>query len=122
LTVRLNSELGLGSGAAAVRTICVTRELHGIGVLQLQNLLEPSSDRQESLPALFGGPTLSVLVPRDALANGASPKTNSVERLADVNNDTHNLVVVVVLESFANGSELSVEPELIDRDSALVLE
>jgi len=75
----------------------------------LQDLLEPRADLHQS-----------VLV--TPLAGCSCPETNSVESLPDVDNNTHDLIVTFILKRLTNGSELGVEPELIDVDELLVLE
>lgn len=116
----LDSVLGLGSRAAAVCAVRVTRELNGISLLETKDFLETPADVLEDLLALCGCAT--VLVSGDTLANSPSPQTNTVEALAYVHNNTHNLVVTIVLESLANSGQLCVQPQVVDGHGALVLE
>jgi hypothetical protein len=100
----------------------VARELHGIGILQFQNFLEPPSNRHEGFSAFLGRSALSILVSRNGLADSAGPQADSVETFPDVDYNSHNLIVAVILKGLANSGELCVQPELIDGDSFLVLE
>lgn len=116
----LNGVLGLGTGAAAVCAIGVTGELDDIRLLKTEYVLEPTTDRLQYLLTLGG--CASSLVTGDALSNGASPQTDTVEALAHVHDHTHDLVVAVVLEGLADGGKLGVQPEVVDGDGSLVLE
>jgi hypothetical protein len=116
----LNGVLGLGTGAAAVCAIGVTGELDDIRLLKTEYVLEPPTDRLQYLLTLGG--CASSLVTGDALAHGASPQTDTVEALAHVHDHAHDLVVAVALEGLADGRELCVQPQVVDRDGPLVLE
>lgn len=100
--------------------IRVSGEFHNVGFLETENILEPIADGLQDLLAL-GGVT-GDLVSRSTLANSPCPQTDTVEALTDVHNNTHDLVVIIVLEGLTNRSQLSVQPQVIDRDGALVLE
>lgn len=117
----LHAELGLRTGASGVGSVGVTRELDGVILLELERLLEPLSDLEQNLLALLLGPALAALT-RDGAANSACPQTDTVEASPNVDDDTHDLVVILVLEILADGSEHDVEPERIDVDDLLVLE
>jgi hypothetical protein len=121
LSQRLNHELGLGTGAARVSSIGVARELNRLVLLELESLLESLANLLECLLALLLCPALAAIA-GDGTADGAGPQTNTVESSPDVDNDTHDLVVVLVLEVLANSSEHDVEPERVDVDGLLVLE
>lgn len=104
----------------------MARELDGLGGGELQDLLEPGADGQEDLLALRLGATLAaadVAIPavRNVLSYRTSPKADPVESLADVDDDTHDLAIVLILERLADGSKHDMEPELVDVDAALVL-
>lgn len=116
----LDGVLGLGPGATAVGAIRVSGEFHNVGFLETEDILEPIADGLQDLLAL-GGVT-GDLVSRNALANSPCPQTDTVEALTDVHNNTHDLIVIIVLESLTNRSQLSVQPQVVDRDGALVLE
>jgi hypothetical protein len=105
----------------------VSRELDSFSSRQLQNLLEFFADIHENLLAFLRRSTLSacnvaVSATRNAFADCASPNTNTVKTFSDVNNYTHKLPVVFILESLANSCKHDVEPKLVDRDASLVLE
>jgi hypothetical protein len=117
----LDAELGLRAGATGVGSVGVTRELDGVIILELERLLEPLSDLEQDLLALLLGPALASLA-GDGAANSACPQTDTVEASPNVDNDTHDLVVILVFEVLADGSEHDVEPERIDVDDLLVLE
>lgn len=119
-------ELGLGPAAPRVRAVGVARELDGLGGGELQDLLQPAADGQENLLALGRGATLAaadVAIPavRNVLSYRTSPKADPVESLADVDDDAHDLTVILLLERLADGSEHNMEPKLVDVDAALVL-
>lgn len=118
----LNAVFGLGTSATTVCTIGMARKFNNIRLLQTQDLLETTSNIFQHLFTLCSCASLSALVARQALTDGTSPETNTVETLANIDHDTHDLVVVVVFERFANRGELGVEPEFVNRYSALVLE
>jgi hypothetical protein len=123
----LDGELGLGTRASAVGTIGVTRKLEELGRLELEDLLEATSNRKEDLTALFRRATLStsnisITTAGNALADCPGPNTNSEEGLADVDDNTHNFSIFLVLQGLADRGKHSVEPKLIDVDAALVLE
>lgn len=109
-----------------MRAVGVARELNGLGRGELQDFLEPAADGQEDLLALRRGATLAaadVAVPavRNVLSYRTSPKADPVESLANVDDDAHDLAIVLLLERLADGSEHDMEPELVDVDAALVL-
>lgn len=116
----LNGVLRLGASAAAVRTVRVARELHHIRLLQPEYVLEPPANSLKNVLALRG--CASALVTGDALAHGACPQTDTVEAFAHVHDHSHDLVVVVALEGLADSGQLCVQPEVVNRDRALVLE
>lgn len=118
----LNAIFSLGASAATVCAVGMARKLNDIRLLQTQNLLETTSDILQHLFTLCSGASLGALVTGQTLANGTSPETDTIESLANIDHDTHDLVVVVVFERFANGSELGVEPEVVNGDCALILE
>ena len=101
--------------------IGVARELDGLVLLELESLLESLADLLECLLALFLCPTLAALA-RNGTANRACPQTNTVESSPNIDNNTHDLVVVLVLKVLADGSKHDVEPERDDVDGLLVLE
>lgn len=117
----LDAELGLCTGATGVGSISVTRELDGLVFLELKRLLEPLANLQQNLLALLLGPALSTLA-GDSAADCAGPQTDTVEASPNVDDDTHDLIVVLVLEVLSDGSEHNMEPERIDVDDLLVLE
>lgn len=100
----------------------MARKLNDIRLLQTQDFLETTSDTLQHLFPLCSGASLGALVAGETLADGTSPETNTIESLANIDHNAHDLVVVVVLERFANRRELGVKPEFVDGDSALVLE
>jgi hypothetical protein len=101
--------------------IGVTRELDPLVLLELQRLLEPLANLDEALLALLGSTGLA-LVTLDRTSNGSCPKTDTVETAPHVDDHTHDLVVLLILEVLADGCEHDVEPESINVDGLLVLE
>jgi hypothetical protein len=123
--VYLDCVLGLRACAATVCTVRVARELDRLSSRQLQDFLELLANVHQDLLALlrrapFATRNITVSSTRDALADRAGPDANTVEALADVDNDAHELSVVLVLERLADRREHDVQPELVDRDAALV--
>jgi hypothetical protein len=110
-----------------VCAVRVTRELDRLSSRQLQDLLELLADVHENLLALLRRSTLAscnvaVSATGDALADCSSPDTDTVEAFSDVDNYTHELSVIFILERLADCCKHDMEPELVDRDAALVLE
>jgi hypothetical protein len=92
----------------------VAHELDGLLVGDLENLLEAVADLHENgLRLLRGALGLALLGGVGLGAGAAGPETDTVEGLADVDDDTHDLVVVVVLELLTNGSEQDVQPDVV---------
>lgn len=117
----LNAELGLRTSAARVGSLGVARELDDVVLLELERLLEPLSDLQQNLLALLLGPALAC-VAGDGAADSTCPQTDTVEASPNVDDDTHDFVVVLVLEVLADGSKHDMEPECIDVDLFLLPE
>lgn len=123
----LDGVLGLGTRAAGMGRVCVARKLDHLGRREAEDGLEAAADLQESLPTLLGRATLAtghvaVATARDALAYGAGPDADAIEGLAHVDDDAHDLAVVLVLERLADGPEHHVQPQVVDVDVALLLE
>lgn len=117
----LDGELCLRASAASMGGIGVTGELDRVVVLELKALLEPLADLQESLLALLLRPALALLA-RDSAANGAGPEADTVEASPNVDDNTHDLIVLLVFEVLANGSKHDVQPQSVNVDSLLLLE
>lgn len=105
----------------------VARELEHLVGGQLQDLLDAAADGHENLLALLGGPALAaghvtVATVGYALADGTGPDTDTVEGLADVDDNAHDLTILLVLQRVANGGQHDVQPQLVDVDVALLLE
>ena len=123
----LDRVLGFGARAATMCTIRMTREINRFTGRQLENLLKLATNVHQDILALLRRSSLAtgniaISATGNALADCASPDTDTVKALADVDNDTHELSVIFLLEGLANGRKHDVEPELIDRDVALLLE
>lgn len=93
--------------------VLVTRELDLLGARKSENLLEPLADLLQPLLALLGVSALDGGLALGLLASGAGPKTDTPEGLADVDDHTHDLVVLLVLKSLTDGGEHDVEPGLV---------
>ena len=93
--------------------VLVTRELDLLGARKSENLLEPLADLLQPLLALLGVSALDGGLALGLLASGAGPETNTPEGLADVDDHTHDLVVLLVLKSLTDGGEHDVEPGLV---------
>jgi hypothetical protein len=111
---RLDRVLGLSAGGTGVGRVGVAHELDGLLVGDLENLLEAVADLHENgLRLLRGALGLALLGGVGLGAGAAGPETDTVEGLADVDDDTHDLVVVVVLELLTNSSEQDVQPDVV---------
>lgn len=106
--VHLDGILGLGPRAAAMCTIRVAGEFNDISFLQPQDFLKPSANVLQNLLAL--GWCTTVLFAWDALAHSPSPQTDTIEALAHIDNNSHNLIVAIIFKRLANGRELCVQP------------
>lgn len=123
----LGGELGLGTRATTMRSIRVARELDELLGGQLQDLLEALANLEQDTLTLLRSAALATgdvaITPvRDGLANGAGPDTDTEEGLADVDDDTHDLAIVLILQHLADGRHHRVQPDVIDIDVALLLE
>ena len=92
-------------------------KLNHLRIPQLQDLLKPRPDLQE---CFF--PTIRISAVPRPFTHTSRPQSDPVEPLSHIDHDAHNLVVVVVFESFTDGGELGVEPERVDVDGSLVFE
>ena len=100
----------------------MTRELNHFRILHSQHLLEPLPNRHQDLLARIRRPGFAALITGDRLSSGPRPHADSVEALAHVDHDAHDLVVALALERLADGGELGVQPDLVDVDRRLVAE
>lgn len=110
---RSDDKLGLGAGTAGMSSVRVAREFDLVVVLELQSLLEALANLGERLLCLFRGL---------ALADRACPKTDTVKPSPHVDDDAHDLVIILVLEVLTDSREHDVEPQSVDVDGLLVLE
>ena len=110
---RLDGVLGLGSAGTGVGRVLMTRELDLLGAGKSKDVLEPLADLFQPFLALKRVRTLNGSLALGLLASGAGPQTDTPESLADVDDNTHDLVVLLVLKGLANGSKHDVEPGLV---------
>lgn len=115
----LDGELGLRTAATGVSRISVTAELNHLVWLQVEHVLEVLADTFKTLTALERIRSL-ILAALGRLASGSGPQTHTPECLADVDHDSHHLVVALILEHLANRGEHDVEPGLVTGLCALV--
>ena len=88
----------------------VTHELDNLVRVELQQVLESLADLLQDILGLLRTP----LVTRSGfVTRRAGPETDTVESLAGVDDDTHDLVVAFLLELLADGSEEDVHPDLV---------
>ena len=104
----------------------VTGELDSLSVRKLQNLLEPAANRQKDLLALGWRPTLAagdvtISAVRDVLPYRAGPHANTVEALTHVNDDAHDLAVILLFESLSNSGQHDMEPQGVDVNVSFIL-
>ena len=123
----LGGELGLGTRATTMRSVRVSRELDNLLSRQLENLLEALANLKQDTLALLNRAALAtsniaIATVGNGLANGAGPDTNTEEGLADVDNNAHDLAVVLILKHLANGRHHCVQPNVVDVNTALLLE
>src|SRR4051794_40905905 len=86
-TMLLDSELRLGARATAVGAVGVAGEFYKLRRRELEDVLETHANSLQNLLALLGRPSLAacnvaVATTGDALADGASPHTDTEESLA----------------------------------------
>lgn len=110
-----------------MRSLGVAGELEHLVGGELQDLLDTVADVDEDLLALLRGAALAtgdiaIAAAGDALANGAGPDADTVEGLADVDDDAHDLTILLLLHGVSDGSQHDVQPQLVNVDAALVLE
>jgi len=110
---RLDGVLGLGSAGTRVGRVLVTRELNLLGAGKSKDVLEPLANLLQPLLALKRVSALNGGLALGLLASSARPQTDTPEGLADVDDNTHDLVVLVVFKGLANGSKHDVEPGLV---------
>lgn len=107
-------------------TIRVARELNLFVIGELKNLLETSPNRHENVLTLFSATALAtsniaVSTARNAFANGTSPDTDTIEGLSHVDNDTHDLAIVLLLQSLTDGTHHNLQPQAVNIDVSLLL-
>lgn len=95
LDCSLNDEFCFCPSAPRVRTLGVARELAVLVRIQPQYLLKLPSNLHKRLP---GGGRLSA-------TGRLCPHTDPEEGLANVDNDTHNLLVVFGFEGLTDGGK-----------------
>jgi len=105
----------------------VSREFDDLALIQAERLLERAANLHEDLLALLDGAAfatgyVAVTAAWEGLADSARPDTDTVETLANVHNNAHDLAIVLVLDGLADGSEHNVQPKGIDVDELLILE
>lgn len=92
----------------------MTHELDRLLVCDLEDLLEAVADlHEDSLRLLRGALGLTLLGGVGLGACAAGPEADTVKGLTDVDDDTHDLVIVVILELLTNGREQDVEPDVV---------
>lgn len=117
--------LSLGSRATSVGAVGVAREFDRLARGELENLLESASNVEKDILALLVGSALStsnisISAARDALTNSTSPNTDTEESFTDVDNNSHDLTILLFLEGLSNGSHHHLQPQSVDINVALV--
>lgn len=125
--LHLAGVLGLRTSAARVCRVGVTGKLNHLVGRQAEGLLEASTNLHQDLAALLWGPAfatcrVAVSTSGERLSDALGPETNTVEALANVDYDTHDLAILLVFECLTYSGEHNVEPKLVDVDGLLVLE
>lgn len=108
-----DGELDFCSRAAIVSRVRVTEKFDLLGVLDHQDVLEALANRGEYTLGVFL--RSSLLRGAFARACGSRPQADAVKALANVDDDAHDFIVLVVLELLANGGKQCVQPDLIVR-------
>ena len=83
-----------------MRTVRVTHEFNGFLILDLEHLLESLADLLQHGLAFFDAASLLAWC---ALARRSRPQSDTVEALANVDDNAHDFVVALVFELLANG-------------------
>lgn len=115
----LDSELRLRSAAAGVSRISMPTELNHFAAWQREHLLELLPDSLQPLARLFLVCTRVRVLAFWLLAGRPCPQSDTPEGLANVDDDAHDLVIVLVLQHLADGCENDVEPGVIVRLATL---
>lgn len=111
---RLDGKLCLRPAAARVGGLGVATEFDLVIGGKLQDILKPLADLLQPLLAFLAVPALSSGRPfLWRLARGAGPQTDTPKALANVDNDPHNLIIVLILELLADGSQHDVKPHIV---------
>ena len=104
--------LGLGPALSRMSALGMARKFNNLLVTKFQDLLEVLANLHQRRFLWSTFPTTGSL----------GPETDSIEGLADINNDTHDLLILIGLQGLADGSKHNVKPEIIDRNTTLILE
>lgn len=108
-------------------SLSVARELELLTGRQLQDLLDLLANAVKHLLTLLGRATLTtghvaVTAVGNGLADRAGPDTDTVKGLANVDNNTHDLTILLILESVTDGGQHDVQPEFVNVNVALLFE
>ena len=90
----------------------MAHEFDRLEILDQQYVLEPLANLLQHFLGLLWAPSFGSSC---VLASGACPKTNAVERFTDVDDDAHDLIVALILQLLAYGSQQNVKPRLVIR-------
>lgn len=122
----LDDVLRLGSGASSVCGISVTRELDLLSGRELENLLESLANCGQDILALVRSATLAagnvtVTSTGDCLSGSSGPNTDTIESLADIDDNAHDFTVILVLKGLADRCHHDLKPKTVNLDIALLL-
>ena len=109
----LNNMLGLGPARSRLGALGMAGKFNRFPITKPQDPLEVPADLHQRRVLWRASPTTT---------GTPSPETDSIEALADVDNDTHDLLILIGLQGLADGSKHDVKPEIIDRNTTLILE
>jgi hypothetical protein len=98
----------------------MSRELNGFILLQLQSLFEALAEFHQHLLAIAA--LGFALLATERLADSSCPETDTVETFANVDDNTHDLTIILIFKVLANSRKHNMEPEGVDIDGLLVLE
>ena len=124
---RSSRQLGRRARAARPRRVRVPRELDRLAVLQPERILKASANLDQDLAADVRGAALAagagaVATAGERLARAAGPQADAVEAFPHVDDDAHDLAVLLVFERLADGGQHDVQPDVVDVDGFAVAE
>lgn len=113
-TPMLDHKLRFSPTAPRMGAFSMARKLHDVFFVHPKYLLEFPPNLHQSLP--------SGAIPIFSSASRLCPQADPKKRFTNIDNNTHDLLVIFRLECLADSGKHDVEPELVDGNGSLVLE